>query len=561
MICYLIKLPNPNIIPINKPLATAAFLLLGPNDPVCIRLDTITAEDPARKPVPTVKPALFSLNFVTGSICDGNSSMLTTVSGSFSLQFQKLVGSTSTNSIKRSLESILKGRGLLSFQAAYSNDTKLDNAIIQLVKQECFVDSVKNRDSGLRPFLMRARIVNASKHLRGHFSIDEASTCRGCRKRSECPVYAKSVDSSPQSDPPLAYLGRVLFGVYQIGESLPISESDHASADYLTLRLSEYLASNPVESQPLRVATETEARKLLKPAKRDTRPERPAWIEPLLPQAKDDDDGWVEEDGCLPAEPIPVIDEQRTLTPRQLFAAIQFERKFQQRKSEDITIEAVCSLDRLLAVDEQAKRGVLLYKAHELLPQSMRMQNQSSGLWDLTKGRAELPFLSGVPGEVVDLPVEPAAPKKLLETTRKEIADDKRETFKISGEDFKFRKWNKSPEPVHGAEAVHGAEPVHAAQDAEPVHGAEPHAAHDATPAGMVTKSGIFFPAQKVERVAAKDSQLRGVSTPRLERTVPKGLAKYVKVSIDSSKGMTEKAREEEERSRAALARFVKTYS
>jgi len=67
---YLIKLPSPKIIAINMPEPTAAFLLAAPNPPVCIKLETATAEEPARNPVPIVSPVILSLLFNIGSMLE-----------------------------------------------------------------------------------------------------------------------------------------------------------------------------------------------------------------------------------------------------------------------------------------------------------------------------------------------------------------------------------------------------------------------------------------------------------------------------------------------------------
>ena len=83
-----------------------------------------------------------------------------------------------------------------------------------VAKAECPVQILSKKSVASREETSPSKIILASKLLRSHLSISEATVCRGCSKRGRCP-FARKVVTNKTRKTSLGALGKVLYGISQ----------------------------------------------------------------------------------------------------------------------------------------------------------------------------------------------------------------------------------------------------------------------------------------------------------------------------------------------------------
>lgn len=94
---------------------------------------------------------------------------------------------------------------------------KLPNVSDQLgiiAKAECPVQILSKKSTITREESSPSKIIFASKLLRAHLGINEATVCRGCSKRGRCP-FARKVVANTASKTSMGALAKTLFGFSQ----------------------------------------------------------------------------------------------------------------------------------------------------------------------------------------------------------------------------------------------------------------------------------------------------------------------------------------------------------
>lgn len=83
-----------------------------------------------------------------------------------------------------------------------------------LAEMECAVQLLSKSSSVSRDESSPSKIILASKLLRSHLDVNEATVCRGCSKRNRCPFVRKLVpNSKPKTS--LGAVTKILYGVSQ----------------------------------------------------------------------------------------------------------------------------------------------------------------------------------------------------------------------------------------------------------------------------------------------------------------------------------------------------------
>jgi hypothetical protein len=101
------------------------------------------------------------------------------------------------------------GLRLKQFEKTYGSEH-----IKEIAKMECPVQILTRNMSAARDESSPSKIIMASKLLRCHTSVSEATTCRGCSKKSRCPFVQRVVVNNPAKTS-LGALSKVLFGMSQ----------------------------------------------------------------------------------------------------------------------------------------------------------------------------------------------------------------------------------------------------------------------------------------------------------------------------------------------------------
>ena len=83
-----------------------------------------------------------------------------------------------------------------------------------LAEMECPVQILSKGSSASRDESSPSKIILASKLLRAHFGISEATACRGCSKRSRCP-FVRKVVTNTNTKTSLGAVTKVLYGMSQ----------------------------------------------------------------------------------------------------------------------------------------------------------------------------------------------------------------------------------------------------------------------------------------------------------------------------------------------------------
>ena len=173
-----------------------------------------------------------------------------------------------------------------------------------------------------------SKLIMASKILRSHLELPEATTCRGCSKRGKC-SFARKPLTSHKPKTSLGVLAKVLFGISQVCMQhladpvkvpLVISPVELESALQVLVELTEHLRPAAAERQlsSLSVADRKAVKRILKNqlekkiAKEHKRKSQvPAWMglelaaenKPALSVDSGDlssESGWIEEGTALP---------------------------------------------------------------------------------------------------------------------------------------------------------------------------------------------------------------------------------------------------------------------
>jgi hypothetical protein len=127
----------------------------------------------------------------------------------------------------------------------------------EIAKMECPVHIPGKDKAGPRDESSPSKIILASKLLRAHTEVSEATTCRGCSKRSRCPFVRKIVPNNKEKTS-LGAVAKVLFGMSQScrlhlkdPEQYPfmISGAEIEAGMKLTSQLGRFLEPSALERQ------------------------------------------------------------------------------------------------------------------------------------------------------------------------------------------------------------------------------------------------------------------------------------------------------------------------
>jgi hypothetical protein len=102
------------------------------------------------------------------------------------------------------------GMRLIEFQKRFQNEP----LIRTMGSMECPVQILGKNFTGPHDESCPSKIIMASKQLRAHVDVSEATTCRGCSKRGRCPFVRKVIPNN-RGKTSLGALTKVLFGLSQ----------------------------------------------------------------------------------------------------------------------------------------------------------------------------------------------------------------------------------------------------------------------------------------------------------------------------------------------------------
>ena len=145
------------------------------------------------------------------------------------------------------------GLHLKDFEKKFHNQSHLRT----IAAMECPVQIPGKNLVGPRDESSPSKIILASKLLRAHTDVSEATTCRGCSKRGRCPFVRKIVPNNPTKTS-LGAVCKVLFGMSQScrlhlkdPERNPfvISAAEIEAGMKLTSQLSRFLEPSAMERQ------------------------------------------------------------------------------------------------------------------------------------------------------------------------------------------------------------------------------------------------------------------------------------------------------------------------
>ena len=136
-----------------------------------------------------------------------------------------------------------------------------------LARMECPVSLVSDESSP-------SKVILASKVLRSHLSLNEATTCRGCSKRGKC-SFVRKVVPTKVGKTSLGTVAKILFGISQICQKhladplkfpLVISSNEFEAAIDMTSALTEFLQPSATDRQlaNLNKADEKAIRRIIK---------------------------------------------------------------------------------------------------------------------------------------------------------------------------------------------------------------------------------------------------------------------------------------------------------
>ena len=493
-------------------------------------------------------------------------------------------------------------------------------------------------------FRSRAKIIKAAKRVRHFMSLDEGKTCRTCSKRGICKSFSKpayAIEDQKASQPQLTDLARVLYGMYQIAKksrNIPnkkkrhdlqhltgvINSQDWDAAEYLIKRISEFIGTAKLDVPNLISFKEAKRVRGILQEKKDKiemaeiidRENFPTWLQSMLPSnevvtrpgnrnfppPEDDEDGeWVEETYAVKkgqSDPDAEIENEShpiaELSPSELKAIKRFEQsllkpaanvpkaEYSQRK---VAIQEALkneeALDRMIAVDELARKGVQYYQTH-LLPKFVNLGTSKQGnLWKDTAKLKELAYVTAIhkediheiheinviPPSEVDKEVAVQVPSSLLKEVKENLRREKllnspraRSSSRgPSNEDFRFESWQYRQKSEEADSFDSKVEPtsdyVHkSSNNSEPVVHLMPE-----PPKAYKTSKWIFPEIALTERVPLKNTQTSSASSFVVERPKLTGLEAFMKPkeSFDEFPA-TEAFKRETARGSAALERLVK---